>query len=183
MSTSCTERGCPRGANSRAQAPGVPFTTTTAETWFAPRYCFSCSAESAPGCPEYSTSSMGQLPNASGLRVPTYPVGIRNQNPESACHSMLWQADSGFWFRMPTGYVGTRKPLAFGNWPIEDVLYSGQPGADSAEQLKQYLGANHVSAVVVVKGTPGAWARLFAPLGQPRSVQDVDIYTVPGSIL
>ncbi len=97
--------------------------------------------------------------------------------------SMLWQADSGFWFRMPTGYVGTRKPLAFGNWPIEDVLYSGQPGADSAEQLKQYLGANHVSAVVVVKGTPGAWARLFAPLGQPRSVQDVDIYTVPGSIL
>ncbi len=97
--------------------------------------------------------------------------------------SMLWQADSGFWFRMPTGYVGTRKPLAFGNWPIEDVLYSGQPGVDSEEQLKRYLGANDVRAVVVVKGTPGEWRALFAPLGPPHTVQDVDVYTVPRSIL
>src|SRR5205807_6975031 len=41
--------------------------------------------------------------------------------------SMLWQADSGFWFRMPGGNVGTRPPPAFGDWRIMQALYSGQP--------------------------------------------------------
>ncbi|MFL5797215.1 MAG: hypothetical protein ACJ77A_04695 [Actinomycetota bacterium] len=97
--------------------------------------------------------------------------------------STLWQAESGFWFRMPGGNVATRPPSDFGNWPIMEALYSGQPIANSGVELKRFLGANAVRDVVVVHGTPGEWKALFAPIGRPRSIGGIDLYTVPGSIL
>jgi hypothetical protein len=97
--------------------------------------------------------------------------------------SMLWQADSGFWFRMAGGNVGTRPPPEFGAWPIMGALYDGQPIANGALELRRFLGANRVSRVVVVHGTPGRWAAVFRPLGRPRSLGGIDLYTVPGSIL
>jgi hypothetical protein len=97
--------------------------------------------------------------------------------------SMLWQADTGFWFRMPGGNVGTRPPPEFGHWPVMDVLYSGQVDPGSGDELQRFLGANNVRAVVVVDGTTGDWGTLFAPLGRPRRVQGVTVYTVPNAIL
>jgi len=111
-----------------------------------------------------------------GANVLVEPYGANGE-------STLWQAESGFWFRMPGGNVSTRAPADFGNWPITEALYSGQPIADSDEELKRFLGANVVRDVVVVHGTPGAWRALFAPLGRPRSIGGVDLYTVPRSIL
>jgi hypothetical protein len=101
----------------------------------------------------------------------------------TAGESILWQAESGFWFRMPGGNVSTRPPTDFGNWPIMESLYSGQPIANSDEELRRFLSANDVRTVVVVRDTPGDWGTLFAQLGRPRSVGGVDLYAVPGSIL
>jgi len=96
--------------------------------------------------------------------------------------SMLWQADSGFWFRMPVGNVGTRPPPEFGAWPAMDMLSSGNPGDASELELEQYLGANDVRRVVVVDGTPGEWNTVFAGLGEPEHVGGVRVYTVPGHV-
>ena len=96
--------------------------------------------------------------------------------------SMLWQADSGFWFRMPVGNVGTRPPPEFGAWPAMDMLSSGNPSDASELELEQYLGANDVRRVVVVDGTPGDWNTVFAGLGEPEHVGGVRVYTVPGYV-
>jgi hypothetical protein len=107
------------------------------------------------------------------LVVPFGPLG----------DSMLWQAESGFWFRMPVGNVGVRPPPEFGAWPAMNALYSGNPDDTTARQLEQYLGANGVSRVVVVDGTSGQWSQVFAPLGTPRRTGGVSVYTVPDRIL
>jgi hypothetical protein len=97
--------------------------------------------------------------------------------------SMLWQADSGFWFRMPVGNVGVRPPPEFGAWPAMNAFYSGNSADTTDEQVNQYLGANGVRTVVVPDGTPGEWDRIFATLGPPRHVDDMTVYTVPPEIL
>jgi hypothetical protein len=97
--------------------------------------------------------------------------------------SMLWQADSGFWFRMPVGNVGVRPPPEFGTWPAMDELYSGDPGSVTDRQLEEFLGANGVRTVVVADGTPGDWGAIFATLGRPRAIGGVQVYRVPPQIL
>ena len=97
--------------------------------------------------------------------------------------SMLWQADAGFWFRMPAGNVGTRPPPEFGDWPAMPELYSGRAGSATDEQLEEFLGANDIRTVVVVDGTPGEWDAIFAPLGGPRRVGGVEVWTVSSRIL
>ena len=101
----------------------------------------------------------------------------------SSGDSMLWQADSGFWFRMPVGNVGTRPPPEFGAWPAMDELYSGDASLTTPEELGEYLGGNDVRTVVVVDGTPGDWDTIFAPLGKPKATGGVQVYTVPRAIL
>jgi hypothetical protein len=97
--------------------------------------------------------------------------------------SMLWQADTGFWFRMPVGNVGVRPPPEFGVWPATDALGSGQASDTTDTMLEAYLGANGVRTVIVADGTPGEWAKIFAPLGPPRHVGGTLVYTVTRSIL
>jgi hypothetical protein len=97
--------------------------------------------------------------------------------------SMLWQADTGFWFRMPGGNVGTRPPPEFGAWPVMDALYSGQVGSTNGRELGEFLGANHVGTVVLADGTQGDWDALFAPLGRPRAIEGVLVYRVPRELL
>jgi hypothetical protein len=110
---------------------------------------------------------------ANVLVVPFGPLG----------DSMLWQAETGFWFRMPVGNVGVRPPPEFGAWPAMDTLYTGTPGGGTDRQMAEYLGANDVSRVVVIDGTPGQWDRVFAELGPPRHVAGAMVYAVPERIL
>jgi len=97
--------------------------------------------------------------------------------------SMLWQADSGFWFRMPVGNVGVRPPPEFGAFPAMTAFYSGHAGDTTDEQIKEFLGANDVRTVVVADGTPGDWAQMFGFLGTPREAGGTTIWTVPPSLL
>jgi hypothetical protein len=92
--------------------------------------------------------------------------------------SMLWQAQSFMYFRMAGGHLNLVPP-DFRRWPIVNTLYSGVPVADSDSQLRAFLAAKHVDAIVVVE-RKAIWQKLLAPLGKPCLIGGVELYKVPG---
>jgi hypothetical protein len=95
-------------------------------------------------------------------------------------NGMLWQAETGMYFRMAEG-VGTGSiPQDFFRWPINYTLYSGRLIPDYANQLRAYLAAHAIGAIVVADGAPGPWPQLFATLGsEPLRRGGVSLYRVP----
>lgn len=91
--------------------------------------------------------------------------------------SMLWQARSGFFFKMAGGYVGVTPP-SFARSPTVGALYSGVATPASRQDLPHFLDEYRVRAVLVADGTPGDWSTLFSPLGHPRKADGVSVYRV-----
>ncbi len=89
--------------------------------------------------------------------------------------SMLWQAQSDMHFRMAGGYLNLVPP-DFRRWPILNTIYTETPAPDDAIQLKAFLAAKHVDAIVVADPAP-TWSNLFSSLGvAPRAIGGVDLY-------
>ena len=111
-----------------------------------------------------------------GENVIVMPYGDRG-------HSMLWQAETGMYFRMAGGYVTVRPPKAFRNWPILPTLYGAISDPDPEEDLKSFLGANRVTAILVAD--PGAaMVPIFAFLDpRPVHVAGVTVFRVPADVL
>jgi hypothetical protein len=80
--------------------------------------------------------------------------------------SMLWQLQSGWYFRMASGNVGP-PPLAFRQWPIVRVFYRiGTVELPAAgDQLKAFLATHRVTAVLVDDREAEVWRPLMATLG------------------
>lgn len=127
----------------------------------------------------------------------------------STGNSMLWQAETRMYFRMAGGFVGPATPAEFARWPIVYTLYFGTLLPDAAEQLRAFLSAHHVTAIVVAPSTADADAqrvflrgqrdalrvmlipqratdwqrRLFGTLGVPPiDVGGVALYRVPSDV-
>ena len=92
---------------------------------------------------------------------------------------MLWQAQSGFSFRMPQGHTGP-EPAAFANDLVWQNMKSGQPFGVTAEQLHAWLLAHGVGAVVVSADIAHRWRSLMIEVtgSDPRSVGGVVLYTM-----
>jgi hypothetical protein len=97
--------------------------------------------------------------------------------------SLLWQAESGFYYRIATGRVGMIPPTV-ANWPILQSFDSGDEISDFSEQLEAFLGANRVSTIIVEERKQHHWPRLLSKLRvTPVSVDGVMLYRVPPAIL
>jgi len=115
-----------------------------------------------------------------GERVVVFPYGVTGP-------SMLWQAETGMYFSMCGGYTGP-VPEEFARWPVVTAALTGLPLAEPAVQLKTFLKAHQVEAVVAAEG-----ADLFpAGLGiKPTKLGGVFFYqldnrsrvTVPNRII
>jgi len=92
--------------------------------------------------------------------------------------SMLWQAETGFYFYMPEGYVSSVVPSSFALEPTAGQLVGNlEP---SAAALDSFIGAHKVSHVVVDPVNAGPWPGLLAQLGfRVRSIGGVLLYAVP----
>ncbi len=77
-----------------------------------------------------------------------------------------WQALSGFRFALASGYAGAYPP-SYARFPTWGTLLTGALTPDYAAQLRRFVAAKGVTAVVVDKRYPGPWRRLFATLGTP----------------
>ena len=94
--------------------------------------------------------------------------------------SMLWQAETGFYFYMPEGYVSGVVPSPFNRELTAVQLVSNVPMP--APPLGSFIREHAVSDVVVDPVEAGPWPDLLAQLGlHPRRIRGVLLYHVPGS--
>ena len=93
-----------------------------------------------------------------------------------------WQADTGFRFQLADGYAGNPFPPSYSRFPTWNTLLTGQLPSDYAAQLRRFVRAKGVTAIVVDETMPGPWRKLFGTLGaQPVSTGGVLVYRLRGS--
>jgi hypothetical protein len=103
-----------------------------------------------------------------GENIVVFPYGVTGP-------SMLWQAESGMYFSMSGGYIGPT-PEEFKRWPAVSAALSLLPLADAHRQLRSFLAAHHVEAVVAADGA----GPLSASLGiRPIELGGVSVYQLP----
>lgn len=93
--------------------------------------------------------------------------------------SMLWQAESGFRFRLVGGHFALRVTPQERAW--SDVYAGLGSGRVTPRRLRAFLAAHGVTRIVVAPGTrPGAARLARVAAGRPgRRVADAVVYTVP----
>ena len=92
--------------------------------------------------------------------------------------SMMWQAETGMSFSMSGAWMGPT-PEEFQRWPAVNAALAGLPIADPGRQLRIFLVAHRVEAVVAAEGA----GPLPAALGiKPIEVGGVSVYQVPPSM-
>jgi hypothetical protein len=81
----------------------------------------------------------------------------------AANQAMLWQAQTGFSFRMVTGFY--LPPEEYRHWPITPSFVDSRRISNFAEQLESFLGAHQVKAVIVDSASAGRWPGLLSEAG------------------
>ncbi|HTZ64173.1 MAG TPA: hypothetical protein VMB51_08710 [Solirubrobacteraceae bacterium] len=95
-------------------------------------------------------------------------------------NSTLWQAETGFYFYMPEGYVSSQIPAPFEAEPGVTELFNNV--APAAPVLGSFIRAHSVSDVVVDPTQAGPWPRALQQLGfRAQSVGGVLLFHVPDS--
>ena len=103
--------------------------------------------------------------------------------PYDRSTAVLWQALSGFYFRLAIGRLGLTPPTS-ARWPIWWSILNEGEIVDSKEQLEAFLGANQVKEVIVEARKQGPWPQLLSILGvKPVTVGGVLLYRVPPTVL
>lgn len=91
--------------------------------------------------------------------------------------SLRWIADAGFPFALTAGYGGQGFPRAYTRYPTWNTLLTGRLTPDYGAQLRRFVAAKDVTAIVVDQGFPGPWSKLFSTLGvRPVATGGVLLY-------
>jgi hypothetical protein len=91
--------------------------------------------------------------------------------------SMLWQAEDGFSYYMPEGYISSLVPTPFDAVPAVGQMLGNI--APSAPALQEYISAHHVSHIIIDQHRGGPWIPLLAALGlRGQDVGGILLYTV-----
>jgi hypothetical protein len=81
-------------------------------------------------------------------------------------NSMLWQAETGMWFRMAGGYLSPVYPAGYETDPLFPALF--RHARPDPQTLRSFLARRHVGAVIVDPKTPERWPKALAALGLRR---------------
>jgi hypothetical protein len=80
--------------------------------------------------------------------------------------SMLWQADTGFWFRLAGGYINPQYPADYEHDPLfRALIHQAKP---DPQTLRSFLARRHIGAVIVDPAMPQQWPKALAALGLKR---------------
>jgi hypothetical protein len=97
--------------------------------------------------------------------------------------SMLWQATTGFYFRMAGGWTSVT-PREFQRWPIVGALLTTTYIPDAPIQLRAFMATHDVRAVIVDDGEADFWATMLSPLDPaPARAGGVTIYRPRADVL
>jgi hypothetical protein len=92
-------------------------------------------------------------------------------------NSMLWQAETGMWFRLAGGYLNPQYPADYEKDPLFPALFRN--ARPDPRTLRSFLARRHVGAVIVDPEMPQRWPEALAALGLKRmSVGGVWFYRV-----
>jgi hypothetical protein len=91
--------------------------------------------------------------------------------------SLLWQVDSGFWFRIAGGYISPAIPTPFEHPPaVERIVANDMPPKITSASIRRFVELKNVTAVVLDDRNARTWKAVLAPLARPESVGGVLIY-------
>ncbi|HTT75039.1 MAG TPA: hypothetical protein VMF50_03575 [Candidatus Binataceae bacterium] len=112
------------------------------------------------GIPEFFSGGLYKRYLSPRENVIILPYGMNGD-------TMLWQAASNMYFNMVQGWTGfPMAPMEFENWPIMDALLQNADIPGVGSQLKDFLTAYGVKAVIVAQDCNCTWQYLpwrFAP--------------------
>jgi hypothetical protein len=100
-------------------------------------------------------------------------------------NSMLWQAETDMYFRMPGGYIAPDVPVGYWRDPVARVLLNPDVEGPVTPQrlrlpLRDFIVRRGVGAVIIGDSSPAPWAAVIESLGvRPAHVGDVLVYDVP----
>ncbi len=98
--------------------------------------------------------------------------------------SMLWQAETGFYFKMPGGYISSVVPTDEQNDPGVGQVFAGSTLGDripvqEAAVLGAYLRTHHITHIVMEPQYQAAWTVVLTRLASPpQHSGGMLIYTV-----
>lgn len=129
---------------------------------------------------------------AQGIRVPPfYKPGVASKilprhstvliwPYNTAGQSMIWQAESGFEFRMAGGYVAPADPPPYDTWPFvaQMATLDWQYGPYWQENLALFLSTNRVSRVLTPVNPPQKVKKLLTAIGlKVVTTSGVDVWS------
>jgi hypothetical protein len=104
-----------------------------------------------------------------------FPIPNANAGP-----SLLWQAQTGMYFRLASGDFYT--PLDYWHDLFYQETINNLPFTDPVADARSFLALHHVSAIVVDGAQAGPWPRVFAQLGlSDVSTGGVLLYRLPSA--
>jgi hypothetical protein len=90
---------------------------------------------------------------------------------------MLWQAETGMWFRLAGGFVNPVYPADYYRDPLFPALY--EQAKPNPQTLRSFLARRHVGAVIVDPASAPQWLGPLAQLGlKPMSFGSIQVYNV-----
>jgi hypothetical protein len=95
-------------------------------------------------------------------------------------NSLIWQAKSGFWFRLAGGYIWNTVPLSFQRSPgVASIATNSDPSVITLADVRAFTRKASVTSIVLNAADSGRWRTLLARLGAPLATGGVLIYRVP----
>jgi hypothetical protein len=96
--------------------------------------------------------------------------------------SMLWQADSSFWFRLAGGYVSPTAPPEFNSpHPIQQIAANDQPPKVTTQDIREFVRLKHVDTIVLDATQASRWQPLLDQIERPEQVAGVIVYRLTGT--
>jgi hypothetical protein len=127
----------------------------------------------APRNPRFFSTALYKRYLTPGETVMVLPFGYNDI-------STLWQAETGFSFYMPEGYVSQITPSPFDRESVVGQLEQNVPPAPA--ELASFIRQHFVSYVIVDPVVAGPWPNVLTQLGfHVRLVGGVLLYKVPGA--
>lgn len=128
-----------------------------------------------PDVPALFTSGAYRECIARNANVIVFPVGPRGD-------SMIWQAVSGFWFRMAGGYISPTVPPSFTRpFGIQHVTTTDNPQEVTAQAVLELARLKSATTVIVDSRVAGTWRSILRPLGWPQQAAGTLIYRLSGA--
>ena len=112
------------------------------------------------------------IPRNSNVIV--FPVGPRGD-------SMIWQAVSGFWFRIAGGYIAPTVPPSFTHPPsIQHLTTADNPNEVTVEAVRELAHLKGATLAIVDAHVASTWRPTLRPLGRPRQAGGALLYGLAG---